>query len=151
MFFDTAEYRPAWIGFVFDVIVMAVLVMVAVGLSRVAASIRREKAQARTMAAEYQRSRRYFESLARQRLANPLTTILGGLQTLHDHDLDKETRCDMLIAMMDQSKLLAEVSLDPLPRDAVEQRLLEEMEAMEETGAAAARDDVVTSARQDRE
>lgn len=126
LFFDTADYRPAWIGFVFDIIVMAVLIFVAVGLSRVAAGIRHEKARAMTMAEEYEHSRRYFESLARHRLANPLTTILAGMQTLHDHEFDKRDRCELLVAMMAQSKALAEVSLDPTPRDTVEQRLLEE-------------------------
>jgi signal transduction histidine kinase len=63
-----------------------------------------------------------YAQLLRHRIANPLTVIRGGLQTLRDVDLTPGDRETLLQAMIDQADLLHELSLDRTPVDEVERR-----------------------------
>lgn len=74
-------------------------------------------------AQEYQRALLQYGQIMRHRLANPLTVITVGIDTLIDLDLDQATRRRLLEAMRDQAAALEEVIFHPQPLDAVEGNL----------------------------
>jgi signal transduction histidine kinase len=69
---------------------------------------------------DYADARDYYEAIMRHRIANPLTTIVGGLHTIRDLPLAPDVRDALFQAMIDKSHELSEISLQPDPVDMVE-------------------------------
>lgn len=73
---------------------------------------------------EYRRAVYHYTQLMRHRMANPLTSICGMTQTLLDRrDLDEDTKVRMLCHILEQAKLLEQVSLQPVVQSDVEHGL----------------------------
>lgn len=72
-------------------------------------------APARIAAAEYRRALLDYTQLVRHRLANPLTALTAGVQTLRDLDLvlDRDTRLEILDAMIETASRLERAVLHP--------------------------------------
>lgn len=70
---------------------------------------------ARIAAAEYRRALLDYTQLVRHRLANPLTALTAGVATLRDLDLglDRETRLEILDAMIETAARLERAVLHP--------------------------------------
>jgi signal transduction histidine kinase len=62
---------------------------------------------------EYERARRDYGSLLRHRIANPLTTIEGAARTLVAGRGDEESREQLLETIIDASRTLEQISIDP--------------------------------------
>jgi signal transduction histidine kinase len=62
---------------------------------------------------EYERALRDYRSLARHRLANPLTVIRGGLETLRSQKLSRRQRDELIEAIAIEAARLESVALDP--------------------------------------
>lgn len=80
---------------------------------------------ARVAAAEYRRALLDYTQLVRHRLANPLTALTAGVQTLRDldQDLDRETRLEILDAMIETAARLERTVLHPELETGVEGEL----------------------------
>ena len=73
----------------------------------------RHRLEAAEAAGEYRRALRDYTQLTRHRLANPLTAITVGIQTLRDLDLDEATRLEVLDAMHETAARLERAVLHP--------------------------------------
>jgi len=62
---------------------------------------------------EYERALRDYRSLARHRLANPLTVIRGGLETLRTQKLSRRQRDELIEVIAQEAARLESVALDP--------------------------------------
>ena len=113
---------------VFEVVTDAVLVVVVVllmlGIERTVAGLKLALEAAQLREGEYQRALADYRALARHRLANPLTAILGGLRTLREMpDLPRETQVELLDGIEAAAAELERVSLDPVAESPEEQAL----------------------------
>jgi signal transduction histidine kinase len=107
-----------------DAVLVVVLVLLIVGMRRTVAGLKLALDEARLRRDEYERALVDYRTLARHRLANPLTAIIGGLQTLRDlADLDRETEVELLDGMEQAARELEAISLDPVA-EAPEELLL---------------------------
>lgn len=74
---------------------------------------------------EYRRALRDYTQLMRHRLANPLTTLISGISTLHEMpDLDPDTRDSLLGMMAEHAAELERVALYPVAVRAEEAALV---------------------------
>jgi signal transduction histidine kinase len=97
-----------------DIVLLAVLVLLVVALRRTVAGLKGAIDSARLRESEYQRALTDYRTLARHRLANPLTAVLGGIQTLREiPDLDRETQLELLEGIEESARELERISLDP--------------------------------------
>jgi signal transduction histidine kinase len=71
------------------------------------------KEPVRQAAAEYRRALLDYTQLVRHRIANPLTAITGGIQTMLAHDLDQPTQTALLEAMLEMAGELERIALNP--------------------------------------
>lgn len=71
------------------------------------------KEPVRQAAAEYRRALLDYTQLVRHRIANPLTAITGGIETLLARELDPATQRALLQAMREMAGELARVALNP--------------------------------------
>lgn len=71
------------------------------------------KEPVRQAAAEYRRALLDYTQLVRHRIANPLTAITGGIETLLARDLDAPTRTALLEAMLQMADELGRIALHP--------------------------------------
>lgn len=81
--------------------------------TRTIADLEREAHRARVAHAEYNRALVDYTQLVRHRIANPLTSVIGGIQTLLDLDLDEATRRELLESMLECARRVEQVSLHP--------------------------------------
>lgn len=102
---------------VLDLVGMIVLGLAIWDMDRVARSVRREIAASRAEAAEYDRARRDYEQLMRHRIANPLTVVSGGIETLRTYGerLDAGTRALLLDDISEALARLDLVEVTPTP------------------------------------
>jgi signal transduction histidine kinase len=115
-----------------DAVLVIVLVMLIVGIRRTVSGLRFAEDSAHLREVEYQRALSDYRVLARHRLANPLTAVLGGITTLRDMpDLDPETRDELLAQMEAAAQQLERVSLDP-KAESPEERSLEPSPRLEQ-------------------
>lgn len=119
-------YEPASVRVAVDVASLAALLVITLGIARLGLIVENARSAAEREQRRHEANRRYYEQVLRHRLANPLTVLLGGLQTLHDLELDMKTRCALVSEMMQQARELENVMLDPEPLDAVEQEYYDE-------------------------
>jgi signal transduction histidine kinase len=62
-----------------------------------------------------------YTQLVRHRIANPLTAVIGGIQTLRELELSPNVKNELLDAMEDKARELENVALHPERVDVVEQ------------------------------
>ncbi len=102
------------LGIAVDLVLVAVLLLLIVGIDRTARALRAVGDEAKYRRDEYARALADYHRLARHRLANPLTAIRGSVETLIQMpDLDAETRRQLLEAVRDEARRLEKVALEP--------------------------------------
>jgi signal transduction histidine kinase len=81
---------------------------------RLVHDLERETARAHRSAQEYSRALREYNQLVRHRIANPLTAIRGGAQTLlADPEMEAPLRVQLLEMIVEMTKRLEHLSLAP--------------------------------------
>jgi signal transduction histidine kinase len=97
-----------------DSILVGALLLLILGIRRTVAGLKLQLDLARKRESEYERALDDYHALARHRLANPLTTIVGGVATLRDMpDLDRATQREVLAGIENAARELEVISLDP--------------------------------------
>lgn len=97
-----------------DVLALLVLVVVFLNARRIAEAAVAIVDMAGYRAREYERARRDYTQVVRHRILNPVTIIRGAAVTLDANDsLDAATRHELLRAIIDSSKVIENVSLEP--------------------------------------
>jgi signal transduction histidine kinase len=97
-----------------DVVLVVVLVLLAFGIERTVRGLRTAVDYAQQRREEYARALSDYRTLARHRLANPLSAIRGGIATLKDMpDLDADTRAEILEMIDREADRLERVALEP--------------------------------------
>lgn len=98
---------------VLDLLLLLTLVLAVLATDRLRRSIEREQDVAQHARAEYSRALLDYTQLVRHRIANPLTAVIGGAQTMLDLDLPEQTRRRLLEAILDSARRLERVALHP--------------------------------------
>lgn len=98
---------------VLDVLVLVTLIVLVVATERLRHGLAREHAGAERAQAEYSRALLDYTQLVRHRIANPLTAVIGGAQTLLELEVSEPTRRRLLEAMLDSARQLERVALHP--------------------------------------
>jgi signal transduction histidine kinase len=112
------------LGLVVDIVAIAAVVMLILGIDKTAAALKETQDEATYRSEEYARALADYQRLARHRLANPLTAIRGSVVTLRDlPDLDADARRQLLDAIEAEALRLEEVALDPELQGAEERGL----------------------------
>jgi signal transduction histidine kinase len=70
------------LGYLLDALELAALILLVLGIERIARALERALDRAIAREHEYDRAIRDYRRLVRHRIANPLTAILGGVRTL---------------------------------------------------------------------
>ncbi len=97
-----------------DAVLVVVLIMLLVGIERTVNGLRAAMDAARMRESEYQRALADYRTLARHRLANPLSAIRGGIATLREmENLDETTRAQLLEMIDHEANRLEHITLDP--------------------------------------
>jgi signal transduction histidine kinase len=108
----------------FDVAAAGMLAYLLWSAYRVAARVTSSIDEATMRAEEYERARRDYVALMRHRIANPLTVLRGGAQTMLSLDqLPTATRHELLEAMLEAASSLESASADAELRDDTEREL----------------------------
>jgi len=106
--------EPFLLGLLLDLLLLLLIAVLIVGFERMARALRVLLDQARHREAEYGRALSDYRALARHRLANPLTAILGSVQTLQElPSLDGQLQRELLANIREQAQVLAAVVLEP--------------------------------------
>jgi signal transduction histidine kinase len=109
-----------------DLVVGVTLVALLVTVGKTFGRIEETWDSARRRALEYERALADYRQLARHRLANPLTAIVGSARALHElPDLDPDTRRQLVRAILDEARRLEAASLEPGAPLAPEERGLQ--------------------------
>lgn len=116
-------YQPFELELALDALVLAILALLVAGLRPTVLALRSFQVRARERQREYERALRDYRALARHRLANPLTVILGGLETISRRDLDPDLRERITELVRAEARRLETIALDPEPVEEVEQEL----------------------------
>jgi signal transduction histidine kinase len=124
-----AGKEPALLGYAADAVLVLVLLLLLVGIERMVAGLRLAHAEAHFREQEYARALRDYRTLARHRLANPITAIRGGVLTLKEvPTLTADERRGLLDSIEQEALRLEHVALDPEPA-APEERALHPLPA----------------------
>jgi signal transduction histidine kinase len=118
-----AEERAETLALAIDVLLIAALILLIVGIERTGRGLVLAENEAQYREQEYRRALVDYRRLARHRLANPLSVIRGGLIALKTLDLSDEERRKLLEAMEAESERLEKVALEPEPAAAEERGL----------------------------
>jgi len=107
-----------------NALVVGVLVLLLFWIRRMIRALRSAVDDAVLRRAEYERALADYRHLMRHRIANPLTAVRGGLQSLRElPDLSRDERQQLLETVQDAARRLERVALDPAPRSTEEQQL----------------------------
>jgi signal transduction histidine kinase len=112
-----------------DVVLLAVLGLLIVGLEQTARGLRLVENEALYREEEYARAVADYRRLARHRLATPLTVLRSGITALRSLDLDPRQRKEVLDALEEAGRKLEDIALEPQPMSP-EERGLEPTPAM---------------------
>jgi signal transduction histidine kinase len=101
-------------GYVTDALVLLALALLLLGVERMARGLRLVEDEARIRESEYERALSDYRTLARHRLANPITAIRGGVATLKDVEGLDPSEVRALLEMIErEAQELEQISLDP--------------------------------------
>jgi signal transduction histidine kinase len=125
---------PEAVALPVDVLLIAVLALLIIGLDRTARGLRLAENEALYREEEYARALADYRRLARHRLATPLTVLRSGTTALRSLDLDPRQRDEVLDALEQASRKLEQVALEPEP-SSPEERTLEPRPAARLRGA----------------
>ena len=115
--------EPATLSFVLDALLVAVLVLLVIGIDHLVSGLEIALDAAREQADEYRRALADYRTLARHRLANPMTTIIGGVHTLRELGTTDPGMQNELMEMIDQAaRRLEQISLEPTDELSTEER-----------------------------
>jgi len=115
--------EPDAVAIVLDGLVVVVLALLIVGIARVARGLELAHDAAEFHTREYSRALVDYRRLARHRIANPLTAIIGSVRTLREvPPTDTETREELLEIIEREAQRLERISLDPTDELAAEER-----------------------------
>jgi signal transduction histidine kinase len=106
-----------------DLLLLAVLVLLIVGVDRTGRGLMLAENEAHYREEEYRRALTDYRRLARHRLANPLSVIRGGVIALKTLDLDQASREQLLDSMEQESERLEKIALEPEPETPEERAL----------------------------
>ena len=107
-----------------DLLLIAALLLLIVGIDRTARGLKLAKDDARYREEEYNRALDDYRRLARHRLANPLTVIRGGVATLKElPNLSSQQRDQLLDAIERETHRLEKIALEPDPTGREERKL----------------------------
>lgn len=102
------------LGIVADMLLIVVVILLIFGIDKTVNALRSAQDEAAYRREEYARALADYKRLARHRLANPITAVLGSIATLKDMpDLDSDTRRQLLDAAETEARRLEQVALDP--------------------------------------
>jgi len=113
MLVSTGEVDATWVVRTLDAAVLATLLGLVFGVARLGRDLSRKVDDAEHAEAEYGRALLDYTQLVRHRIANPLTAVKGGIQTLLDLPLEEAIRRQMLEAMLESARQLERVALHP--------------------------------------
>jgi signal transduction histidine kinase len=106
--------EPFVVGLLSDGLLLAVVILLALGLEKTIRALRVAQEDAQHRQLEYERALADYRRLARHRLANPLTTILGSVAVLRElPELDQGTRAQILDNIREEARRLERVALEP--------------------------------------
>ena len=109
-----AGHEPEVLAYVVDALVLLSLSLLLVGVERMASALRLAQDEAAYRDSEYARALDDYRTLARHRLANPLTAIRGGVATLRDVPELTAGDARAMLEMIDrEAARLQQVALDP--------------------------------------
>jgi signal transduction histidine kinase len=118
-----AEQRAETLALPIDVLLIAALILLIVGIERTGRGLVLAENEAQYREQEYRRALADYRRLARHRLANPLSVIRGGVIALKTLALSEDERRKLLDSMEAESERLEKVALEPDPVGAEESRL----------------------------
>jgi signal transduction histidine kinase len=118
-----AEERAETLTLPIDVLLIAALILLIVGIERTGRGLVLAENEAQYREQEYRRALADYRRLARHRLANPLSVIRGGVIALKTLELSDEDRRKLLESMEAECERLEKVALEPEPAGAEERRL----------------------------
>jgi len=109
----TLDIDSAHLPRLLDILSLVTLIAVLAFTSRLHGVLTSSQSEAEAVQAEYGRALLEYTQLVRHRIANPLTAIIGGAQTIMDLDLDRDTQLQLLEAIVEKGKELENVALHP--------------------------------------
>jgi len=116
--------EPTAVALASDSVLVLVLVLLLFGIERTVRGLRLAQDEASYREAEYERALSHYRTLARHRLANPITAIRGGVATLKTMpEVDRETQLQLLETIDREAARLETVALDPDPASTEERGL----------------------------
>lgn len=98
---------------ILDLVVLVMLAALVFATDRMRRLLDRQRAGAEHAQAEYSRALLDYTQLVRHRIANPLTAVIGGTQTLLEINVDDATRRELLESMLESARRLEQVALHP--------------------------------------
>jgi signal transduction histidine kinase len=102
------------LGYLLDALELAALLLLVLGIERIARALERALDRAIAREHEYHRALRDYRRLVRHRIANPLTAILGSVRTLQEMtDLRPVERDELLDAIDHAAHKLQSVAIEP--------------------------------------
>jgi signal transduction histidine kinase len=113
------------VGYLLDALELAALLLLVLGIERIARALEHALDRAIAREHEYDRAVRDYRRLVRHRIANPLTAILGGVRTLQEMpDLRSTERNQLLDAIDLAAHKLQAVAIEPNTPLSAEERNL---------------------------
>ena len=107
-----------------NALVVVVLVLLLFWIRRMIRVLRSAVEDAVLRRTEYERALADYRHLMRHRIANPLTAVRGGLQSLRElPDLSRDERLQLLETVQAAARRLEWIALDPAPRSTEEKQL----------------------------
>lgn len=107
-----------------DILAIILLVYILASVSKLVAAVLATYDESQYRAIEYQRARKHYEQVVRHRMFNPLAVIKGSAQTLEAGTVtDAAIHQQLCQAIIDMAHEIEYVTLEPEPRDALEEEL----------------------------
>jgi signal transduction histidine kinase len=106
--------EPAVLDVLVDVLVLLILVLLVFAIKRLVHGLEFALDAAKFREREYRRALLDYRRLARHRIANPLTAIIGSVRALKELDVsDEKLRGELLATILGEAERLESISLDP--------------------------------------
>jgi signal transduction histidine kinase len=108
--------EPLALSLLVDGLAVLLLTLLIFGIRRMVRGLQAVENEAAIKEAEYERALVDYRRLMRHRIANPLTALRGGIQSLRDlTDLSEEDRASRVTAGYEAVERLEHVALNPSP------------------------------------